>query len=379
MTASATRPETPRTALASALDAPKRPEIQGLRTIAVLLVVLYHLWPSTFSGGYIGVDIFFVISGFLITSHLLREVDATGRVDLARFWARRARRLLPGAYLVLAATAIGIYVWVPRLRWPQFFNEIIASTLYYENWSLAHDAVDYLAESNAASPVQHYWTLSAEEQFYLGWPLLMLLGLFIASRFGARRRVAIAAVLGAVVCGSLVYSLHLTSADSARAYFITPTRAWEFGFGAMLAFVPTTALSRVPTARRAVASWAAITVMIGAGFVFDGATPMPGTGAIVVVVAATAFLAAGGPTQWWAPLAVLDRRAVQFTGEISYALYLWRTGRSSSCCRTRRGTRTTTAPSPASSPWRSSWPQHRPFSSRTRSAPAGPCEFGYPP
>src|SRR6478735_6373741 len=202
-----------------------RQEIQGLRAVAVLLVVLFHLWPGRLSGGYVGVDVFFVISGFLITAHILREVDRDGSVDLARFWARRMRRLLPASYLVLLVSAAGVLLWVPRLLWQQFFGELLAAALYVENWALAVNAVDYLAADNTPSPAQHYWTLSAEEQFYLVWPLLVLLGVWWARR---RRRVstsstngdrstngdgsrrAIFAVLAIATVASLAYSLWVT-------------------------------------------------------------------------------------------------------------------------------------------------------------------------
>src|SRR5690606_37022023 len=151
-----------------------RAEISALRACAVLLVVLYHLWPGRLPGGYIGVDVFFVISGFLITGHLLRETAETGRIDLARFWARRARRLLPAAYLVLACSALAVWLWMPLVTWRQNFTETIASALYVQNWALAADSVDYLAAEAEPTAVQHYWTLSIEEQFYLVWPLLVL-------------------------------------------------------------------------------------------------------------------------------------------------------------------------------------------------------------
>ena len=166
-----------------------RPEIQALRAVAVLAVVVFHLWPGRLSGGYIGVDVFFVISGFLITSHLMREVERKDRVDLAQFWARRARRLLPAAYLVLFVTRDRRRcVWLPPAQWTQNFREIIGSTLYVENWVLAIDSVDYLAADGVPSAVQHYWTLSVEEQFYLVWPLLIVAALALARRrrLGAR-------------------------------------------------------------------------------------------------------------------------------------------------------------------------------------------------
>src|SRR5690606_2989368 len=134
------------------------------------------------------VDVFFVISGFLITSHLLREVDATGRIGLARFWARRARRLLPASFLVVLASAAATVAFAPLSLWQQYFREFGASALYVINWVLASDSIDYLAASNSASPVQHYWSLAVEEQFYLVWPLLILLAVLLASRLARVER-----------------------------------------------------------------------------------------------------------------------------------------------------------------------------------------------
>src|SRR4051812_9277470 len=156
------------------------PEVQALRALAVMLVVVYHFWPNRLPGGYVGVDVFFVISGFLITSHLHREVVDRGRVSLSRFYARRARRLLPAALLVLAVTGLASFAFLPVTRWAANAGEILASTLYVQNWLLASRAVDYSASAAAASAVQHFWSLSVEEQFYLAWPPLILLLLAIA-------------------------------------------------------------------------------------------------------------------------------------------------------------------------------------------------------
>ena len=298
-----------------------RPEIQGLRTVAVLLVVLYHLWPGRLRGGYIGVDVFFVISGFLITGNLLREVDRRGRVRFADFWARRARRLLPAAFLVLVATGIGILLWVPQLVWQQFFKEIAASGLYVENWSLARDAVDYLASSNAPSPVQHYWTLSAEEQFYLGWPFLVMLGVLIASRTSWRRTHAITAVLGAAALASLAFSLWQTGANPSVAYFSTFTRAWEFAAGALLACAGARVTLRGRPA--ALLSLAGLGTIAACGLLFTHDTPMPGTAAVMVVLASAAVIAAGHPDVTWSPSRLLVWRPATFIGDISYSIYLW--------------------------------------------------------
>src|SRR5439155_23656051 len=152
-----------------------RPEIQALRAAAVSLVLVYHFWPSLLPGGFVGVDVFFAISGFLITSHLLREVERTGTVSISAFWARRARRILPPALVVLLSCAVATILFVPLSYWQQFFSELRASTTYGQNWHLAAAAVNYFSAENAPSPVHHFWSISAEEQFYLGWPLLILL------------------------------------------------------------------------------------------------------------------------------------------------------------------------------------------------------------
>src|SRR5215472_2950087 len=182
-----------------------RPDIQGLRAIAVSLVVIYHLHPSLLPGGYTGVDVFFVISGFLITGHLWRSFAVTGRVSLAGFWGRRARRLMPASALVLAATWGASYLVLPYTRLPGVATQIRASALYFQNWQLAHDSVDYLQEGAAASPVQHFWSLSVEEQFYLVWPLLFIVAALATRRSaGTRARGAVVAGLtAALVLASL--------------------------------------------------------------------------------------------------------------------------------------------------------------------------------
>jgi peptidoglycan/LPS O-acetylase OafA/YrhL len=150
-----------------------QPHIQGLRAIAVILVVLYHFWPGRLGGGYIGVDIFFVISGFLITGQLARELDRTGTIKLPAFWGKRVRRLLPASITVLVFCTLATIFILPLSGLVDSLKEILASTFYFENWSLAAGSVDYLG-AHSATMVQHYWSLSLEEQFYVVWPLLLL-------------------------------------------------------------------------------------------------------------------------------------------------------------------------------------------------------------
>ncbi|MDN4475168.1 acyltransferase family protein [Demequina sp. SYSU T00192] len=301
---------------------PMRLDIQGLRALAVVLVVVYHLWPWRLSGGYVGVDVFFVISGFLITSHLVREAQATGGVRLGAFWARRARRLLPASLVVLGATLAAVWAWVPRALWEPFTREVIASAAYVENWVLASKAVDYLAADDAPSPVQHYWSLAAEEQFYLVWPLIVVAALVAAragrGRFAPRR--AIAAAVLAVTVASFVASVAWTAASPAQAYFITPTRAWEFGVGALLAFA---SAARAPGWVRAAAAWTGLAAIVAAAVAFDAPTPFPGSWALVPVLGTALVLWADGDAVRGTPGRLWRNRAVRATGELSYSIYLW--------------------------------------------------------
>lgn len=161
-----------------------RPEIQGLRAIAVLMVIIHHLRPGAMTGGFIGVDMFFVISGYLITAHLFREARDTGRIKLGAFWSRRIRRLLPLAFTVLLASAGLVFAFVPATEHGTMFRHIAAAGFYVENWALVADATDYSAAGQMATVVQHFWSLSVEEQFYVAWPLLAVLALWLASRPG---------------------------------------------------------------------------------------------------------------------------------------------------------------------------------------------------
>ena len=300
-----------------------RPEIQALRALAVGIVVLYHLWPNSLTGGFVGVDVFFAISGFLITAHLLREAVGTGRISLPKFWAKRARRLLPASLVVLVVSAIAIIVWVPQAFWNQFLGEIAASGLYIQNWNLAASAIDYLAADNVPSPVQHYWSLSAEEQFYIIWPILMLVALWFARKRSARTRtIAIGVVLGIVVAVSLVISIWLTNTDPAWAYFITPTRAWEFGAGGLLALVAG-GVSKAPSAVRAIVSWLGLAAILATAVLYSDATPFPGYQAALPVLGTLAVIWAGNPDRAWAPSRLASIRPVQWLGDVSYSVYLW--------------------------------------------------------
>ncbi len=273
------------------------------------------------TGGYIGVDVFFAISGFLMTAHLVREVDRTARVSLAGFWARRARRILPAALLVLLFCAVATYIFVPLSLWDQFFREIQASTLYVENWYLANQAVDYLGAENRPSPVQHYWSLSVEEQFYIVWPVVILIAATVARKGSALlRRRAILVLLTLLSAASLAYAIWDTANSPASAFFVTGTRIWEFGAGGILALL---AVDAARPALRAAVSWLGIAMILAAAFLYTARTPFPGSAAILPIVGTLAVIWAGAPQLRWAPTGWMSLRPVQWLGDVSYSVYLW--------------------------------------------------------
>ncbi len=293
-----------------------RPDIQGLRAVAVGLVVLYHLWPTVVSGGYVGVDVFFVISGFLITSHIHREVLATGSLKVTRFWARRIRRLLPASLLVLALSGLAVLLLTPMTTWAQTAREIAASALYVQNWQLATSSVDYMALDNVPTVAQHFWSLSVEEQFYAVWPVLIL-GLLAVMRLRRHHdtRRAILAGLGLIFVASLAWSVVSTHGDQSFAYMSTLTRVWEFAAGGIAALV----LTRVGRPADSILAGPGVVAIVVSGFVLTEASLFPGWVALFPVLGTVALLLAGPSTAVGRALAT---RPMTFVGDISYSVYL---------------------------------------------------------
>ena len=304
-----------------------RPDIQGLRALAVGMVVIYHLYPSLLTGGFAGVDVFFVISGFLITGHLLREYHKTGKVALLDFWGRRAKRLVPAAALVLTVTWIASRLLLPATRLADTASQVRASAFYYQNWQLAWNAVDYLKSGSAASPVQHFWSLSVEEQFYLGWPLLFLLAALVAltARRTEQRRArghrVVLLLAGGVVAASLWYSVYYTHVNPAGAYFVTTTRIWELGLGGLLALLPAGLSQRV--GRFGLLGWAGLGLVIASAFALSGTNAFPGYLALLPAGGAALLILGGSAAGRFGPHRLTSARPMVFIGGISYSLYLW--------------------------------------------------------
>ena len=294
-----------------------RKDIQALRAVAVGLVVIFHLWPNRLTGGFVGVDIFFVISGFLITQHLLRAVE-TKTFSVLTFWSRRIRRLLPASIATLIATLIGIFLFAPRSIWPNWIQEVGASAAYFENWLLAGNAVDYLAADNAPSPTQHFWSLSVEEQFYFILPLL-LLPLVLTLKNSRKIRPAFLLLLGTIVTASFIASIILTFTEPAGSYFYTQVRAWQFGAGALLA----AAVLKAPTSNlfRSTVAIGGLILIGFSSFYLQGSFDYPGYWALLPTVGTLLVLVAQVNSGWLNRFASI--RPVQFLGDVSYSLYLW--------------------------------------------------------
>ena len=299
-----------------------RGDIEGLRAVAVGTVLIYHVGIPFMPGGFVGVDIFFVISGFLITSLLLRESVKTGGISIADFYARRARRLLPAASLVLIVTAVLGWALLPGPDRLNLGTDVIAATFYVINWALAIRSVDYLAEDAAPSALQHYWSLSVEEQFYVVWPLIIILGLFVARRTRLRPKPLLFGVLAVIAAASLAYSVVHTKSDPATAYFYTTTRVWELAIGALLAFL-VLRLTALPRIAAEVLGGVGLLLVLWSAFFLTGKTPWPGSWALAPTVGAALIIAAGCASQSTVTARLLSLKPMVWIGGISYAIYLW--------------------------------------------------------
>ena len=284
------------------------PQIQALRALAAVLVVIYH--AKITSGGYIGVDIFYVISGYLITGLLLRELENSGNLNLKAFYLRRIKRLLPTSFFVLAITAITAWYLYPATMRADLGRDIAAAGIYISNYLFAFWQMDYQNLSAIPPVVVHYWSLAVEEQFYLFWPFIVLALFKRGGRAGVGKGIAL------ITFASFLFSLYQTSSAPIWAFYSLPTRAWELGVGALLLYIP----ARIKFSQNYL--WIALALFIYGTLQFRDSTPFPGTAALVPVIATAISIAA--VHSWPRVLNLIgNHRIVQWLGAISYPLYLW--------------------------------------------------------
>ena len=304
-----------------------RLDIEGLRAVAVVAVVLFHAGVPGLGGGYVGVDVFFVISGFLITGLLLREVTTTGTVRLGRFYGARARRLLPASATVGVATAIAVAVLLAPLRARTVLGDGIASALYVGNYRFAIHGTDYLAGDTAPSPFQHYWSLGVEEQFYLLWPALIIGAAWLIRRPRVAAKIPprmspFALVLALVAAVSFALSLAWTHSSPPWAFFSLPARAWELAAGGFIA-LSADRWRRLPARRAAIAGWGGLALIVLSCNQLGEQTPFPGTAALLPVLGTALVIGAGCAAGSDGPERLLSLPGMRAIGRVSYSWYLW--------------------------------------------------------
>ncbi|HUI04162.1 MAG TPA: acyltransferase family protein [Acidimicrobiales bacterium] len=297
-----------------------RPDVQGLRAVAVALVVLFHAGVRGIEGGYVGVDVFFVISGFVITGVLLRERAASGRTSLVAFYARRCRRIIPAASVVLVVTVVASYIALGELAGARAASDGRWAALFAANVHFAAIGTNYLASQAPPSPLQHFWSLAVEEQFYVVYPTLFLVVAAVGSRASLRTRLA--ALVVVVIVASYVLSVLQTSADPTGAYFSPWTRAWELALGALVA-LGAGPLRRLPPALAAAGTWLGLAAVVYGACAFDAQTAYPGSLVAIPVVGAACIIAGGTAAPARGAESVLRLGAFQYVGKLSYSLYLW--------------------------------------------------------
>ncbi len=297
-----------------------RADIDGVRAIAVLAVVAFHLRAPFAESGFTGVDIFFVLSGFLITGNLASESERTGGIDLVRFWARRIRRLLPASTVTILVTVAAALLLLPATAWNEVIRTAVASTLYFANFQFGADSANYFAADVENNPLLHFWSLAVEEQFYLVWPVVV----WGAAKWWRRARgsvdMMLAGPIAALTIGSFILSLWLTSLATPWSYYASPARAWEFGVGGLVALLA----RRVdcPPLLAKIGPWLGF-ALIGAGLILiDGLTPFPGTAALLPVTGTALLCYCVSPKGSVADRLLTMPPAVGI-GKISYSLYLW--------------------------------------------------------
>jgi len=296
-----------------------RPEIEGVRTIATLLIAIYHIWLGRVSGG---VDVFFVLSGFLITMSLLSRIERTGTVKLAEFLLGLARRLFTQALVVVIVVGGLALVFLPKVQWGEILPHMTASIFYYENWRLAFDAVDYLALDNEASPFQHYWSLGVQGQFYIFWPLFIIVVHFLTQKiFKTPLRKTFLLALMITFTLSIGYSIYQTNLNQPWAYFDTYARIWEFTIGGLLALIlPYLYFNKWVNT---FIGWLGLAIICLTGILLPVSTVFPGYMALVPITGVLFIIIASENSTRFGVDRFLSLKPLMFLGGLTYGIYLW--------------------------------------------------------
>ncbi|MBL0885874.1 acyltransferase family protein [Myceligenerans indicum] len=300
----------------SASTSGRLPEIHGLRGLALVLVVVFHLFGHGRVSG--GVDVFLVVSGFLVTRSLVRRADG-GRLRLSSVYARNAGRLAPAALLVLAAVAGATWLILPESQWLDVWRQTVASALYLENWELIANHLTYGAAGPDTSPLQHFWSLSVQGQFLLVWPMVIFLISRLLRRSGTSARLVMVPLTVVLTVASFWYAVVLTAEAQPVAYFHAASRLWELTTGALLGLVPL----GVPRRLRALGAWLGLGLVVASGFALDGGVLFPGPWTLWPVIGAILVILGAGTQSSWGPRVMLESRPLRFLADISYELYLW--------------------------------------------------------
>ncbi|MBW7858150.1 MAG: acyltransferase, partial [Leptonema sp. (in: Bacteria)] len=304
--------------------------LQGIRAVAVILVLIFHYNSDNLPGGFIGVDMFFVVSGFIITRLILNEIKVTGRLNLFQFWERRIRRLLPAATVVLVTTLWLSILYIDETKLISIATQILYAAIYIVNWAFASQSVDYAERGSDLSPVLHYWSLSIEEQFYIGWPMLLALLAVIGRTHKSKLRL-IATFISITTLLSFYWSVITSySIDFKASYFTTTTRIWQLAVGGLVAIV----LQKIDSSRSylsqinsnkifgLVVSWLGMLIIVWCSFRLNLDLRYPGSIALLPVIA-TVLLILSDKGGDWSLTPILEWKPVQYIGDISYSIYLW--------------------------------------------------------
>ncbi|WP_163969597.1 acyltransferase family protein [Oceanobacillus halotolerans] len=296
-----------------------RPELEGIRVVAALLVAIYHIWLGSVSGG---VDVFFIVSGYLITTSLISKMEKQGEIRYFEYVLGLMRRLFPIAFVVIFTSSILAFLLLPQTQWRQVISEMFSSAFYFQNWQLATNAVDYLAQNNEASPFQHFWALSLQGQFYITWPLVIFLAFIAAKKiFKTPPRKTLLALLSILFVASLTYSIYITNVNQPWAYFDTFARIWEFSLGGILALlIPYLAFNKSIST---IMGWIGLIIICFTGMVLPVSTVFPGYVALLPTTGVILVILSAENAGRFAVKRFLGSKLLMFLGGFSYAFYLW--------------------------------------------------------